>query len=116
MAMISWWMGPFIIHDMQSNGVVELLNFKSTRTFKVGSLKNETRFTRENRGEKPRHGKIRTTQFSGANFAPPTPLCEITFVSIFQSMLSHALCLGEPQECENFALHYSPYEKFALVL
>ncbi|RVW66953.1 hypothetical protein CK203_064764 [Vitis vinifera] len=33
--MISWWTGPFIIHDVQSNGVVELLNFKSTRTFKV---------------------------------------------------------------------------------
>ncbi|RVW88188.1 Retrovirus-related Pol polyprotein from transposon 17.6 [Vitis vinifera] len=31
----SRWMGPFIIHDVQSNGVVELLNFKSTRTFKV---------------------------------------------------------------------------------
>ncbi|KAL6310961.1 hypothetical protein AAG906_007811 [Vitis piasezkii] len=30
-----WWTGPFIIHDVQSNGVVELLNFKSTRTFKV---------------------------------------------------------------------------------
>ncbi|RVW63992.1 putative mitochondrial protein [Vitis vinifera] len=29
------WTGPFIIHDVQSNGVVELLNFKSTRTFKV---------------------------------------------------------------------------------
>ena len=29
------WMGPFIIHDVQSNGVVELLNFNSTRTFKV---------------------------------------------------------------------------------
>ena len=28
-------MGPFIIHDVQSNGVVELLNFKSTQTFKV---------------------------------------------------------------------------------
>ena len=31
----SRWTGPFIIHDVQSNGVVELLNFKSTRTFKV---------------------------------------------------------------------------------
>ncbi|RVW58562.1 hypothetical protein CK203_110878 [Vitis vinifera] len=31
----SRWMGPFIIHDVQSNGVVELLNFNSTRTFKV---------------------------------------------------------------------------------
>nr|CAN72593.1 hypothetical protein VITISV_003576 [Vitis vinifera] len=30
----SRWTGPFIIHDVQSNGVVELLNFKSTRTFK----------------------------------------------------------------------------------
>ncbi|RVW67665.1 Transposon Ty3-I Gag-Pol polyprotein [Vitis vinifera] len=29
------WTGPFIIHDVQSNGVVELLNFNSTRTFKV---------------------------------------------------------------------------------
>ncbi|RVW30039.1 Pro-Pol polyprotein [Vitis vinifera] len=29
------WTGPFIIHDVQSNGVVELLNFKSTQTFKV---------------------------------------------------------------------------------
>ncbi|RVW61098.1 Transposon Ty3-I Gag-Pol polyprotein [Vitis vinifera] len=31
----SRWTGPFIIHDVQSNGVVELLNFNSTRTFKV---------------------------------------------------------------------------------
>ncbi|RVW89426.1 hypothetical protein CK203_046830 [Vitis vinifera] len=31
----SRWTGPFIIHDVQSNGVVELLNFKSTQTFKV---------------------------------------------------------------------------------
>ena len=31
----SRWTGPFTIHDMQSNGVVELLNFKSTQTFKV---------------------------------------------------------------------------------
>ncbi|RVW64078.1 Retrovirus-related Pol polyprotein from transposon 17.6 [Vitis vinifera] len=31
----SRWTGPFIIHDVQPNGVVELLNFKSTRTFKV---------------------------------------------------------------------------------
>ena len=31
----SRWTSPFIIHDMQSNGVVELLNFKSTQTFKV---------------------------------------------------------------------------------
>ncbi|RVW22601.1 Pol polyprotein [Vitis vinifera] len=29
------WTGPFIIHDVQSNGVVELLNFNNTRTFKV---------------------------------------------------------------------------------
>ncbi|KAL6332974.1 hypothetical protein AAG906_019989 [Vitis piasezkii] len=31
----SRWTGSFIIHDVQSNGVVELLNFNSTRTFKV---------------------------------------------------------------------------------
>ncbi|RVX09309.1 Gag-Pol polyprotein [Vitis vinifera] len=31
----AWWTGHFIIHDVQSNGVVELLNFKSTRTFRV---------------------------------------------------------------------------------
>ncbi|RVW72376.1 Retrovirus-related Pol polyprotein from transposon 17.6 [Vitis vinifera] len=31
----SRWTSPFIIHDVQSNGVVELLNFNSTRTFKV---------------------------------------------------------------------------------
>ncbi|RVW87035.1 Retrovirus-related Pol polyprotein from transposon 297 [Vitis vinifera] len=31
----SRWTGPFIIHDVQSNGVVELLNTNSTRTFKV---------------------------------------------------------------------------------
>nr|CAN73712.1 hypothetical protein VITISV_028126 [Vitis vinifera] len=31
----SRWTGPFIIHDVQSNGVVELHNFNSTRTFKV---------------------------------------------------------------------------------
>ncbi|RVW37865.1 Transposon Tf2-2 polyprotein [Vitis vinifera] len=31
----SRWTGPFIIHNVQSNGVVELLNFNSTRTFKV---------------------------------------------------------------------------------
>ncbi|RVW82132.1 Pro-Pol polyprotein [Vitis vinifera] len=31
----SRWTGPFIIHDVQSNGVAELLNFNSTRTFKV---------------------------------------------------------------------------------
>ena len=30
----SRWTGPFIIHDVQSNGVVELLNFNSTQTFK----------------------------------------------------------------------------------
>ncbi|RVW72352.1 Retrovirus-related Pol polyprotein from transposon 17.6 [Vitis vinifera] len=34
-ACIFQWTGPFIIHDVQSNGVVELLNFNSTRTFKV---------------------------------------------------------------------------------
>ncbi|KAL6325702.1 hypothetical protein AAG906_023586 [Vitis piasezkii] len=31
----SRWTGPFIIHEVQPNGVVELLNFNSTRTFKV---------------------------------------------------------------------------------
>ncbi|RVW81571.1 Transposon Tf2-12 polyprotein [Vitis vinifera] len=31
----SRWTVPFIIHDVQSNGVVEPLNFNSTRTFKV---------------------------------------------------------------------------------
>ncbi|RVW13026.1 Pro-Pol polyprotein [Vitis vinifera] len=31
----SRWTGPFIIHDVQSNGVVELLNFNGTRNFKV---------------------------------------------------------------------------------
>ncbi|RVW66616.1 hypothetical protein CK203_065448 [Vitis vinifera] len=30
----SRWTGPFIIHESAINGVVELLNFKSTRTFK----------------------------------------------------------------------------------
>ena len=87
--------------------------------------------TRENRGEKPRHSKIRTTQFSGAKFAPPTPFVRIHFCEHFPtSMLSvptqnlsakmhrnanlvrnclydyfpkrHALDLGKPQECENF--------------
>ena len=89
--------------------------------------------TRENRGEKPRHRKIRTTQSSGAKFAQHHPLvwilfcgqfsksmlsipskisvrkctrmqtlCEFSFVTNFQK--KHALCLGEPQECEIFAL------------
>ncbi|RVW77926.1 putative mitochondrial protein [Vitis vinifera] len=31
----SRWTGPFIIHEVQPNGVVELLNFNSTQTFKV---------------------------------------------------------------------------------
>ncbi|RVW62656.1 Transposon Ty3-I Gag-Pol polyprotein [Vitis vinifera] len=56
----SRWTGPFIIHEVQPNGVVELLNFNSTRTFKEG-LKNEVLVkTRENRGEKTRLSKIRT--------------------------------------------------------
>ncbi|KAL6332969.1 hypothetical protein AAG906_019984 [Vitis piasezkii] len=37
----SRWTGPFIIHDVQSNGVVELLNFNSTRTFKVNGHRLE---------------------------------------------------------------------------
>ncbi|KAL6326897.1 hypothetical protein AAG906_012173 [Vitis piasezkii] len=97
--MISWWTGPFIIHDVQSNGVVELLNFKSTQTFKL-------RENKENMGEKPRPSEISTTN-SLCEIAPPYPLCEIAFVTIFQK---HAL------ECENFRLHYSPCAKFALVL
>ena len=31
----SRWIGPFIIHQVHSNGVVELLNSNSTDTFKV---------------------------------------------------------------------------------
>ncbi|KAL6340780.1 hypothetical protein AAG906_030835 [Vitis piasezkii] len=31
----SRWIGPFIIHQVHLNGVVELLNSKSTNTFKV---------------------------------------------------------------------------------
>ncbi|RVW62057.1 hypothetical protein CK203_064888 [Vitis vinifera] len=31
----SKWIGPFIIHQVHLNGVVELLNSKSTNTFKV---------------------------------------------------------------------------------
>ncbi|RVW18739.1 hypothetical protein CK203_098118 [Vitis vinifera] len=31
----SWWIGPFIIHQVHLNGVVELLNSNSTDTFKV---------------------------------------------------------------------------------
>ena len=31
----SRWIGPFIIHQVHSNGVVELLNFNSTSSFKV---------------------------------------------------------------------------------
>ncbi|KAL6312869.1 hypothetical protein AAG906_041041 [Vitis piasezkii] len=113
--MIIRWTGPFIIHDVQSNGVVELLNFKALELSKMK--------TRENRGEKPRHSKIRTTQFSGANFAPPYPFVRNHFCEHFPKAcsrslpkISHALCLGEPQECENFALHYSSCAKFALVL
>ncbi|RVX11288.1 hypothetical protein CK203_019603 [Vitis vinifera] len=33
--MISWWIGPFTIHQVYSNGVVELLNSNSTGSFKV---------------------------------------------------------------------------------
>ena len=33
----SRWIGPFIIQQMYSNGVVELLNSNSTRSFKVNS-------------------------------------------------------------------------------
>ena len=31
----SWWIDPFIIHQVHLNGVVELLNSNSTDTFKV---------------------------------------------------------------------------------
>ena len=31
----SRWIGPFTIHQVHSNGIVELLNFNSTRSFKV---------------------------------------------------------------------------------
>ena len=31
----SRWIGPFTIHHVHSNGVVELLNSNSTRSFKV---------------------------------------------------------------------------------
>ncbi|RVW19567.1 Retrovirus-related Pol polyprotein from transposon 17.6 [Vitis vinifera] len=42
------------------------------------SLKNEVKGKiGENRGEKPRHREFRTTQFSGAKFAPPYPLVRI---------------------------------------
>ena len=33
----SWWIGPFSIHQVHSNEVVELLNSNSTDTFKVNA-------------------------------------------------------------------------------
>ena len=84
--------------------------------------------TRENRGEKPRLNNFRTTLPVVRIFRTTHPLCEFAFVPIFKKcMLSvpsqnlnakitgirtlcefvfvvnfqnHALCLGEPQECE----------------
>ena len=79
--------------------------------------------TRENKGEKPRLSNFRTThplcefafvpifkkcmlsvpsQNLSANFIGMRTLCEFVFVTKFQN---HALCLGEPQECEIFAQH-----------
>ena len=59
--------------------------------------------TRENRGEKPRHSKIRTTQSSGAKFAQHIPLCEFSFVTNFQKACSRSLpkiSVRKSQECE----------------
>ena len=89
--------------------------------------------TRENRGEKPRLSNFRTTLPVVRNFRTTHPLCEFAFMPIFKKcMLSvpsqnlsanftgmrtlcefvfvtkfqnHALCHGEPQECEIFAQH-----------
>ena len=47
--------------------------------------------TRENRGEKPRHNKIRTTQFSGANFTPPYPFVRNHFCEHFPKACSRSL-------------------------
>ncbi|KAL6313464.1 hypothetical protein AAG906_004427 [Vitis piasezkii] len=33
--MISWWTGPFIIHEVHPNGVVEVFNPTGNQTFKV---------------------------------------------------------------------------------
>ncbi|RVW18534.1 hypothetical protein CK203_101336 [Vitis vinifera] len=33
--MINWWMGPFLIHEVHPNGVVEVFNPKGNQTFKV---------------------------------------------------------------------------------
>ena len=82
-------------------------------------MKNEVMVkTRENRGEKPRLSNFRTTlpvvricfcanfqkcmlsvpsQNLSANLTGMRTLCEFVFVTNFQN---HALCLGEPQECE----------------
>ena len=47
--------------------------------------------TRENRGEKPRHSKIRTTQSSGAKFAQHIPLVRIRFCDQFSKACSRSL-------------------------
>ena len=53
-------------------------------------MKNEVNEkTRENRREKPRPNEIRTTQFSGAKFAPPYPFARNCVCEHFpKSMLS----------------------------
>ena len=95
-------------------------------------MKNEVKVkTKENRGEKPRLSKIRTTHSPCAKFSHNTSLVRIRICANFQKcMLSvpsqnlsanftgmrtlcefvfvtnfqnHALCLGEPQECKIFA-------------
>ncbi|RVW33554.1 hypothetical protein CK203_095919 [Vitis vinifera] len=33
--MISWWTGPFVIHEVQPNGVVQVFNPTGNQTFKV---------------------------------------------------------------------------------
>ena len=63
--------------------------------------------TRENRGEKPRHSKIRTTQFSSANFTPPYPFVRNHFCEHFPKACSRSLpkisvrkCTGMRTLCE----------------
>ena len=54
---------------------------------------------RENRREKPRHSKIRTTQFSGANFAPPYPFVRNHFCEHFPKACSRSLPKISVRKC-----------------
>ncbi|RVX05623.1 hypothetical protein CK203_027294 [Vitis vinifera] len=79
----SRWTGPFIIHEVQPNGVVELLNFNSTRTFKEG-LKNEVLVKKGKTGEK--------RQDSAKQFRTPLTLCEFAFAPLFKNCMLSVPC------------------------